>query len=230
MSQAALALERVMFIDTSKCIGCKACQVACKQWHQLPAETTTFTGSYQNPPNVSGDTYTVVKFTEAAGEGLTSGLKWLFFKEMCRHCFRPKCARVCSTGVNRTKEGFVLFNSNATPANLRLRRNMTTMTDACPYGIPQLNTVTNTYVKCDFCYDRFIGNPDAKTACEAACPVNAIRTGSFAEIYSNYDSIGRDAYRIAKKTHPGARLYMGKGRGRTNVIYLLTDTPATYGL
>ncbi|MEW6586756.1 MAG: 4Fe-4S dicluster domain-containing protein [Nitrospirota bacterium] len=229
MSQAALALEKLMFVDTSKCIGCKACQVACKQWHQLSAETTTFTGSYQNPA-LSGNTYTSVKFTEAPGEGMTSGLKWLFFKDQCRHCFRPKCAHVCSTGVTRTQEGFVLFNSNATPSKLKLRRGMTTMTDACPYGVPQLNSVTNTYVKCDFCYDRFIGNPTAKTACEQACPVNAIKTGSYAEIYSNQNSISRQAYRLAKKTNPLVRLYMGKGRGRTNVIYLLTDTPQAYGL
>jgi formate dehydrogenase iron-sulfur subunit len=157
---------------------------------------------------------------------MTSGLKWLFFKEMCRHCFRPKCARVCPTGVSRSQEGFVTFNSNANPANLKLRRGMTTLTDACPYGIPQLNEVTQTYTKCDFCYDKFIGNPNAKTACEAACPVNAITTGSYADM----NTLARARFRAIRRTCPTAKVYGGKGSGRTNVLYLLTDTPAAYGL
>lgn len=240
------ANEITMFIDTSKCIGCKACQVACKQWHSLPAErdegtatggtlttlvdatrsltppftnplswainewanrwveiagqkrkitsntvdtltvspafttapttetyaiTTGFNGSYTNPPDMSGKNLTVVKYNEAEdGEGV----KFLFLKDQCRHCYQPKCKRGCPTGVYKTQEGFVLFSSNCNDSNLRPRKINNpafnpadpvsptnqrkipmTFAQHCPYDIPRLSTTLNHYVKCDFCYDRF---------------------------------------------------------------------------
>ena len=77
-----------VLIDVSKCIGCRGCQVACKQWNELPAEKTKNHGSYQNPPDLSGMTYTIVRFKELSQGG---EVKWNFFKDQCRHCVDPPC-------------------------------------------------------------------------------------------------------------------------------------------
>jgi formate dehydrogenase iron-sulfur subunit len=335
------ANEITMFIDTSKCIGCKSCQVACKQWHSLPAETdegtatsgtsttlvdvartptappfinplswavnqwagrgveivdgagagqkrtitsntadtltvspawvtipstntykltTAFTGSYTNPPDMSGNNLTVVKFTETLG---LNGLKFLFLKDQCRHCYQPKCKRACSNGVYKTREGFVLFSSNCNDANLRPRKvknpdfnhslpvnpitNPRTITltfaEHCPYNIPHLSTTLNQYVKCDFCYDRFASSDTTlqrdksslgitqthTTACEYACPSGAIVTGSYAEIIAGSHSYAKERYRAIIRAYPFARLYTGY-KGRTSVIYLLTEPADKYGL
>ncbi|MEW6570572.1 MAG: 4Fe-4S dicluster domain-containing protein [Nitrospirota bacterium] len=235
--------QRVMLIDTSRCIGCKACVVACKQWHQLGAETTAFTGSYQIPPDLSGNNLTYVKFTEsttAEGPGMFEGMKWLFFKDQCRHCFRPKCARACPTGVSTTSEGFVLFNSNCKDANLRPRKKKVggslvpmTFAEHCPYNIPRFSPALDQYVKCDFCYDRFASSDphlNTTTACEAACPAGAIVTGSYTSIFDlgGSNSEARKRLKAAKRTHPLAKIIGGK-YGRAKVYYLLTDLPEVFG-
>src|SRR5512136_3069738 len=80
-----------LLIDTSKCIGCKACQIACQQWHSLPSEDTVFAGAYQNPPDMTAANLTVTKFIE----NMDTKLNWLFFKDQCRHCDDPPCLPAC---------------------------------------------------------------------------------------------------------------------------------------
>ncbi len=98
-----------ILIDTSKCVACKACQVACQQWHSLPSEDTTFTGTYQNPPDMSGANLTVAKFFEI----FDTKLKWLFFKDQCRHCNYPNCKLACpltpkqSKGIKMESSGLI---------------------------------------------------------------------------------------------------------------------------
>lgn len=317
-----LSNERMMFIDTTKCIGCKACQVACKQWHSLPAETdsgtvtagststtlvdntkswaidqwvgrgvqilagtgagqkrtivsntyqdpnlplgttntltvssawsltpdtsstyaisTIFNGSYTNPPDYSGSTLTYVQFTEIAKTDVRP--TFLFFKNQCRHCFRPKCQRVCPAGVERTKEGFVIFNENCRPDNLKRTKRIkvggvwtlvTDLAQACPYDVPRYNTLLDRYVKCDFCFNMYASN--GHTACELTCPAGAIKIGTFDEIRGPKvtgdltKGIVRRRYQAVKLDYPNACVYQGK-YGRTNVIYLLTEKPSVYGL
>ena len=81
-------MSYAFFIDTTRCTGCRACQVACKQWHNLPAEETTNRGTYQNPADLSFDTYKLVRMNETVIGGQ---LKWLFFQEQCRHCIEAPC-------------------------------------------------------------------------------------------------------------------------------------------
>lgn len=228
----------MMFIDTSKCIGCKACQVACKQWHSLPAETTTFTGSYTNPPDVSGNTLTRIEFTEYVD--WRGNLKWFFYKKQCMHCNQAECQILCPKGVKKTREGFVVFTDQCVPANVRVPGNTAAKIAAflacCPYDIPRYNTDLGRFMKCDFCYDRFPSGycgafcrttmRDGKptTACELTCPPGAIVTGPAKEIMK---MAKERLYKVRfEMNHEHATLYGGRGR----VIFLLTESYEAYGL
>ncbi|MCP4701112.1 MAG: formate dehydrogenase, partial [Gammaproteobacteria bacterium] len=82
-------MSKAFFIDTTLCIACRGCQVACKQWHDLPAEKTVNRGTYENPADLSFDTYKLVRMREKA---VNKKLGWHFFPEQCRHCTEPPCA------------------------------------------------------------------------------------------------------------------------------------------
>ena len=226
--------KTMMLIDTSKCIGCKACQVACKQWHSLPAEDTTFTGSYSNPPDVSGKTLTAVKFTEF--EDLRKKLYFVFFKKQCMHCNQAECQIHCSKGVQKTREGFVIFTDNCTVANLRgiagadEDTKIANYIAKCPYDIPRYDYDNQRFVKCDFCVTRFGGYyttyRDGKptTACELTCPPGAIVTGPAKDIMKLAKN---RLYEVkANLNHQNATLWGGRGR----VVFLLTEHYSNYGL
>lgn len=241
-------IERMMFIDTSKCIACKACQVACKQWHSLPAEETEFTGSYQNPPEFSDNTLTYLRFIEH--KDYYGKLHWLFFKNQCRHCIRPKCQQRSPKGVKRFNTGIVLYNEACTWQNVRLLNNAErayykTLTDegdqkeykiglfvnSCPFRIPRWNAHLGRFVKCDFCFDRFNGGHSATqregqptTACELTCPPGAIQTGPAKDIAK----IATARFKKVRLDNPDACLHNG-GFGRTNVVFLLTQPSEAYG-
>jgi formate dehydrogenase iron-sulfur subunit len=227
------------FIDTSKCIGCKACQVACKQWHSLSAETTSFTGSYTNPPDLSEKTLTNVNFQEMQSGGK---LMYTFLKRQCMHCNQAKCQAKCPKGVEKTSEGFVVFNDDCTPENVRLTKKqkngltpeqilalqMQLFLTSCPHLVPRYDAATNKFVKCDSCFDRFGGggnyttyrNGSPTTACELTCPVGAIVTGDKNVIMA----AAKARLKKVKSKNNKATLWGGRGR----VIYLLTENPANY--
>lgn len=225
----------MMFVDTTKCIGCKACQVACKQWHNLAAESTSFTGSYTNPPDLSGTTLTHVKFTES--EDIRQNLSFLFFKKQCMHCNQAECQIHCPKGVEKTIEGFVLFNDDCTIANLKKvsgstdQEKIDSYIALCPYNIPRYDSNLGRFVKCDFCFDRFGGGygvyttyRDGKptTACELTCPPGAIVTDTSA----NIKTLSRARLAEVKENHRNATLWGGRGR----VLFLLIDHYSAYGL
>lgn len=230
--------ERLMFIDTSKCIACKACQVACKQWHSLPADTTLFEGSYQNPPAFSENNLTYVKFTEHVD--YYGKLRWLFFKNQCRHCLRPKCSQRNPKGVKRLKTGMVIFNTACTWENVRLLNKaeraayklltaeedqkaykIDKFVNSCPFLVPRYSENLKTFVKCDFCFDRI--NSGKTTACELTCPVGAIKTGPAKDMAKEATA----RFRKVKADYPEACLHNG-GFGKTNVVFLLTESPGNY--
>jgi len=164
-----MAAQVMMLIDTSKCIGCKACQIACQQWHQLPAEDTQFTGSYTNPPDRSGANHNVVKFFEYGNNG---DLRFLFFPDRCRHCHPPYCKEACPLGAIKVNANGMVAIDHRVCDTSKCNRECEI---ACPYktgfppkGIPrfeytkdgEVHTAKGTKgqdvgMKCDFCYDRF---------------------------------------------------------------------------
>ena len=92
-------MTKALLIDLTRCIGCRGCQAACKQWHDLPAESTRNMGSYQNPLDTTSKTWTMVTFNEMVAQD--GSLQWVFAKRQCMHCQHPACVSACTVGALR---------------------------------------------------------------------------------------------------------------------------------
>ncbi|MFQ5843463.1 MAG: 4Fe-4S dicluster domain-containing protein [Planctomycetota bacterium] len=195
-----------MLIDLSRCIGCRACQAACKQWHGLPAESTRNTGSYENPPARSAKTWTTITFHEVDGGG---PLRWVFAKRQCMHCLDPGCAAACPVGaLHATPEGPVVYDDARC---IGCRYCML----ACPFGVPTFEWEAPVpYIrKCTLCADRLAGG--MQPACSKACPTGALRFGVRKELLEEAHS------RI--RARPRAyvdRVYGEREAGGTSKLYL----------
>ncbi|MBU0765406.1 MAG: 4Fe-4S dicluster domain-containing protein, partial [Bacteroidetes bacterium] len=105
--------QKAFLIDTTRCIGCRGCQVACKQWNELPAEKTEFFGGpgYQNPAHMSATTFTLINYHEVTENGELKD--WVFRKDQCQHCLEPACASACLVGaLHKTENGPVIWDSS----------------------------------------------------------------------------------------------------------------------
>jgi formate dehydrogenase iron-sulfur subunit len=209
--------NKSMLIDVSKCMACRACQVACKQWNQLPAEKTHFTGSYQNPPNLSGKTWTLISFTEPE-EGET---RWLFRKLQCLHCTQASCVLVCPTGAAiRRDDGVVVIDQAACTG-------CKACVESCPFNTPKYDPETGTARKCTFCLDRVENG--LEPACAKVCPTGAITYGEREEMLQLAKK--RQSVLAAENPAAGApRIYGEKELGGLGVIYLLPEEASIYEL
>ena len=162
--------------DANKCIGCRGCQAACKQWNMndelSPAEnrltTTVNSGSYENPPQLSARTFTKIRFTELENNGK---FQWVFTKLQCMHCEHPACAAACLVAaLQKTPEGPVVYDEGKC---IGCRYCMV----ACPFGVPtfQWDSPLPWIRKCTFCADRL--NAGLEPACVKTCPSNALIIG-----------------------------------------------------
>ena len=204
-----MARHIMMLIDTSKCIGCKACQVACQQWHSKTAEDTQFTGSYENPPEKSGTNFNVVKFFEHETGG---ELRWLFFPDRCRHCLYPHCKYACP--LNAVYQfpwgGIAIYEARCDTSLCNKECEL-----ACPYktgspipkGVPRFEyekngspVILSTAQKCDFCYDRF-NNPVLRGDSDSANAQDGPRfNGAFDHYYGDPARSNRPACEVACPT------------------------------
>jgi len=194
-------------VDVSKCTACRGCQVACKQWNENPAEKTVQLGTYQNPPDLSNLTFTIVRFKE----NLVGGeVVWNFFKDQCRHCLEPPCKEVADNmakgAILQDENGAVIFTEKTKDCDFDEIR------DACPYDIPRKDQATGIMYKCTFCNDRI--DSGMIPACIKACPTGALSFGPRGEI------LKRAEVRLVelKKTHPAARIL---DKDEVSWIYLL---------
>lgn len=172
----------VFNLDT--CIGCRACQTACKVWNGLKAEETSFNpNGYTNPVDLSPDTWMIMEFLE----GLSGGSPfWLFKKRQCMHCSEAPCAKACPVNaIEVHPEGAVVVRPDKC---IGCRYCI----EACPYDVPRYDPVTNKVYKCTFCIDR-VQNGLAP-ACVEACPTDALEFGPWEELVRKYRAAGYEVY------------------------------------
>jgi len=212
------------FTDTTVCIGCKACEVACKSWNQLPARgggTAELSGqSYDNTLRLSGNTWRHVKFVEQFDKPYDG--RWLMLSDVCKHCVQAGCLEVCPTGaIIRTEFDTVVIQSDVC-------NGCRSCIGACPFGVIDINEVSGTAQKCTLCYDRM--SVGLEPACSKACPTDSIQFGPIEELRK------RAAGRVEQLKAAGesrARLYGADPNGPLgglNAFFLLTDEPEVYGL
>jgi formate dehydrogenase iron-sulfur subunit len=237
------------FTDTSLCIGCKACQVACKEWNDVPMSGAGFTGkSYDNTTALGADNWRHVAFIEqqvpaGVGDGATlveaaergelldsgvqtyqegDGVRWLMASDVCKHCTHAACLEVCPTGaLFRTEFGTVVVQEDVC-------NGCGYCVPACPFGVIDRRKEDGRVWKCTLCYDRL--KDDMEPACAKACPTDSIQFGELSTLRE------RAERRLAKLQDAGqdkAQLYLADpddGVHGGGAFFLLLDDPEVYGL
>jgi formate dehydrogenase iron-sulfur subunit len=220
-------MAKGFYTDTTVCIGCKACQVACHQWNQLPAEEggrRELTGdSYDNTGSLSALNWRHVKFIEQFPEdrsqsGFLQGSRWLMMSDVCKHCVHAGCLEVCPTGaIIRTEFDSVYIQQDVC-------NGCRACVSACPFGVVDMGEDGKAH-KCTLCYDRL--QHGLEPACAQACPTDSIRFGDVDELMTLADQ------RVADLQEQGVDAYVyGKEDivGGLNAFYVLVDKPEVYGL
>jgi formate dehydrogenase iron-sulfur subunit len=226
------------FTDTSVCIGCKACEVACKEWNAIPEDGLLFTGmSYDNTQGLGADTWRHVAFIEqrrplgaqetalAHAPGSPDGrveFRWLMSSDVCKHCTHAACLDVCPTGaLFRTEFGTVVVQEDVC-------NGCGYCVPACPYGVIDQRKEDGRVWKCTLCYDRL--QDGLEPACAKTCPTDSIQFGPLDELRE------RAKARVGQLLEAGisdARLYGDDpedGVGGAGAFFLLLDEPEVYGL
>jgi formate dehydrogenase iron-sulfur subunit len=228
------------FTDTSLCIGCKACEVACKEWNAIPESALGLTGmSYDNTGGLGADTWRHVAFIEQreplghqetgvalaghAADGRTaSGFRWLMSSDVCKHCTSAACLDVCPTGaIMRTEYGTVVVQEDVC-------NGCGYCVPACPYGVLDKREDDGRIWKCTLCYDRL--GDGMEPACAKACPTDSIQFGELEELRAR---AGDRVRALQEAGVTSARLYgedPGDGVGGAGAFFLLLDEPEVYGL
>jgi formate dehydrogenase iron-sulfur subunit len=241
------------FTDTSVCIGCKACEVACKEWNVIPEDGLAWTGeSYDNTSALGANSWRHVAFVEqrkplrleggdfATLEPDAEPLRWLMSSDVCKHCTHAACLDVCPTGsLFRTEFGTVVVQEDicngcgycvpACPFGVLDKRHLPRRPEDAPLALPLLGREEDGRVwKCTLCYDRLKGGHEP--ACAKACPTDSIQFGELDELRERADA------RLAKlqaNGWNGAQLYgrdPDDGVGGFGAFFLLLDEPEVYGL
>jgi formate dehydrogenase iron-sulfur subunit len=239
------------FTDTSICIGCKACEVACKEWNQVPDSPKGFSGkSYDNTLALGANTWRHVAFIEqrqpvgvdAAADDLVTaaqranatngfgldtyqdseGFRWLMASDVCKHCTSAACLDVCPTGaLFRTEFGTVVVQEDVC-------NGCGYCVPACPFGVIDRRKGDGRVWKCTLCYDRL--RDDKEPACAQACPTNSIQFGELGELRERAE---RRLDQMAAAGQSEARLYGADpedGVDGFGAFFLLLDEPEVYGL
>jgi formate dehydrogenase iron-sulfur subunit len=203
--------EKIQIIDTSKCTGCRGCQVACKQWNQLPAGLTMNKGTYQNPPDLQNNTWTLVRFQEVSDQN--GGVQWLFRKDGCMHCTDAVCVKLCPAGARfRLESGAIGTDNNKCEGCQQC-------VAACPFSKPRYEESSNKAYKCNFCTERTQNN--LPQACVKACPTGAL-------IFGDKEAMLKMAYKRARELGKNASVYGDKFFGGTHVVYVLEEKVDVY--
>jgi formate dehydrogenase iron-sulfur subunit len=244
------AKERMgFFTDTSVCIGCKACEVACKEWNLVPDDGMVWTGeSYDNTSTLGANSWRHVAFVEqdkplhGDGDGEVDALRWLMSSDVCKHCTHAACLDVCPTGsLFRTEYGTVVVQEDVC-------NGCGYCVPACPFGVLDKRHIARHWGdpppeilglqlgksedgrvwKCTLCYDRLKGGHEP--ACAKACPTDSIQFGPLDELR---ERASKRLEKLQAEDWNGARLYghdPDDGVGGFGAFFLLLDEPEVYGL
>lgn len=211
-------MSKSFLIDTTRCTACRGCQIACKEWYELPANKTKQTGTHQNPPDLNAFNYKLVRFQERL-EG--DRIIWNFFPDQCRHCIDPPCmgaADIVEEGAIIIDEptGAVIFTEAIAKFS---DEDFAYIRESCPYDVPRRDPETKKPGKCIMCLDRV--RAGMLPACVHACPTGAMNFGEREEMLA----LAKERLAKVKKDHPNAIL---ADPDDVNVIYLLADAPEHY--
>jgi formate dehydrogenase iron-sulfur subunit len=210
------------FTDTSICIGCKACEVACKTWNEVPDDGFALSGmSYDNTVGLGASTWRHVAFIEQPSV-LGDGVRWLMSSDVCKHCTESACLDVCPTGaLFRTEFGTVVVQDDVC-------NGCGYCVPACPFGVIARREQDGQAHKCTLCYDRL--STGMEPACAKACPTDSIQFGPLDELRERAQLRVSDLQAAGQE---GARLYLddpADGIGGGGAFFLLLDEPEVYGL
>jgi len=206
-------------IDTSTCIGCKACEVACQEWNDLHIVPTTQTGTYQTMPSLDVNYWNLIQFRE---RDIGPDFAWLLRKDGCMHCGDPGCLKACPApgAIVQYQNGIVDVNPDAC---IGCRMCET----GCPFDIPRYSEQTGKMSKCTLCIDR--GQVGLEPACVKSCPTGCLEFGDKTELVARANV---RVEQLKQNGFPQAALYDPPGVGGTTVITVLAhgDHPEWYGL
>jgi formate dehydrogenase iron-sulfur subunit len=215
------------FTDSTLCIGCKACEVACKEWNEVPADGYDFSGrSYDNTGALGHSTWRHVKFVEedvtiGSGGNAPDLLSWQFSSDVCKHCEHAGCLEACPTGsIIRTEFGGVYIQPD-------ICNGCGYCVVTCPFGVVDRRPDDGRAFKCTFCYDR--QKVGEEPACAKACPTGSILFGDLGELEKTADA------RIARLHEAGmtdARVWNPKDSsvGGTHAFFLIRGDASRYNL
>ena len=200
--------EYSKLVDISRCIGCKGCEVACKEWNDLKVEPTVNFGSYQSHEDLSADTWLLMRFNEVEVDG---NLQWLIKKDACLHCEDPGCLYACPSpgAIVQYENGIVDFNQD----NCIGCQYCVT---GCPFNIPRFDAASKKVYKCNMCVDRV--EAGLEPACVKTCPTQAISWGTKEDMVTlaeeKLEGLGRRGF-------ANAALYNPEGVGGTHMMYVV---------
>jgi len=201
------------FTDTTVCIGCKACEVACKQWNDLPSDGGELLPgrSYDNTGQLSANTWRHVRFAEVDD-------KWTFMSDVCKHCANAGCLDACPTGaLIRSEFGTVVLQPD-------ICNGCGYCIPSCPFGVIARDHDDGRAAKCTLCYDRL--EDGMEPACAKACPTDSIQFGDYDDLV---DVAERRVAALHERGSEGAYLYKDLAGG-LGAFFLLTEPPEVYGL
>ena len=207
-------------IDTSTCIGCKACEVACQEWNDLAPETTVQFGSYQTLPETTPNFWNLIRFNEHEGEN--GALHWLMRKDQCMHCAEPGCLAACPApgAIVQYNNGIVDFQQeNCIGCGYCIA--------GCPFNIPKLSKTSKKVYKCTLCVDRV--SVGLEPACIKACPTSCLQFGTKEVLLQKASARVKQLQAAGFKD---AKVYDPPGIGGTGVVSVLAfgTIPEAYGL
>lgn len=203
-------VEVAKLIDVSKCIGCKACQSACLEWNDLREPVGVNVGVYDNPHDLTADSWTLMRFTEWENPK-TGNLEWLIRKDGCMHCEDPGCLKACPSpgAIVKYANGIVDFISeNCIGCGYCVK--------GCPFDVPRISQKDNKAYKCTLCSDRV--SVGLEPACVKTCPTGAISFGTKDDMVAY--GVKRSG-ELKERGFQNAGLYNPEGVGGTHVMYVL---------